>query len=92
MVRSGIELTLGREAMVVFTLQVGTVAEQVTVTEEAPLVETTNATVANLVSEKAIRDLPLNGRSFTDLTASTPGVVTELGVPYSQFSSIRGRL
>ena len=85
MVRSGIEMTLGREAMVDFTLQVGTVAEQVTVTGEAPLVETTNATVAHLVSEKAIRDLPLNGRSFTDLTASAPGVVTELGVPSGVF-------
>jgi len=48
-------------------------------------VETTNATVANLVSEKAMRELPLNGRSFTDLTASTPGVVTELGVPSGVF-------
>ena len=47
--------------------------------------ETTNATVANLVSEKAMRELPLNGRSFTDLTASTPGVVTELGVPSGVF-------
>lgn len=84
-IRSGIELTVGREAMVDFTLQVGSVAEQVTVSGEAPLVEATNATVSNLVSEKAIRELPLNGRSFTDLTAIQPGVVTDLGVPSGVF-------
>ena len=84
-VRSGIDLTLGREAAVDFTLQIGSVSEQVTVTGEAPLVETTNSTVANLVSEKAMRELPLNGRSFTDLTALSPGVVTDLGVPSGVF-------
>src|SRR5438309_1856201 len=45
--RSGITLTVGREATVDFSLRVGAVTEQVTVTGEAPLVETTNATVAN---------------------------------------------
>jgi len=84
-VRNGIDLTLGREAAVDFTLQVGSVSEQVTVTGEAPLVEATNATLSNLVSEKAMRELPLNGRSFTDLTAMSPGVVTELGVPSGVF-------
>ena len=84
-VRSGIELTVGREAVVDFTLQVGSVAEQVTVTGEAPLLETTNATVADLVSEKTMRAIPLNGRSFTDLTALQPGVITDLGIPSGVF-------
>ncbi len=85
LVRSGIELTLGREATVDFSLQVGGVAEQVTVTGDAPLIETTNATVSNLVTEKEMRELPLNGRSFTDLTAIQPGVVTDLGIPPGVF-------
>lgn len=84
-VRSGIVLTVGREATVDFTLQVGTVSEAVTVTGEAPLIETTNATVSNLVSEREMRELPLNGRSFTDLTSIQPGVVTDLGVPSGVF-------
>ena len=66
-VRSGITLTVGREADVDFTLQLGTVAERVEVTGEAPLVETTTSTVSGLVDEKTVRELPLNGRSFTDL-------------------------
>ena len=49
-IRSGIELTLGREAMVDFTLQVGAVADRITVTGEAPLVETTTTELSRLVS------------------------------------------
>ena len=53
-VRSGVTMTVGREAMVDFTLQVGAVAERITVTGEAPLIETTNATVSSLVDEREI--------------------------------------
>src|SRR5205823_13747593 len=52
LVRSGIELTVGREATLDLTLQVGAVSESVTVTGEAPLIESTKAEVAGLVSEK----------------------------------------
>ena len=83
MVRAGIELTVGRQAVVDLTLQVGAVAETVTVTGEAPLLETTNATVADLVSETQMRELPLNGRSFRDLVEIQPGVVTDVGAPQS---------
>src|ERR1700756_3591781 len=78
--RSGITLTVGREAVVDFILQVGTVADKITVTGEAPLVQTANATVASLVDERAMRELPLNGRSFADLTAIQPGVTSNLEV------------
>src|SRR5438128_386739 len=79
-VRSGITLTVGREAVVDFTLPVGAVADKITVTGEAPLVQTANATVAALVDERAMRELPLNGRSFADLTAIQPGVTSNLEV------------
>src|SRR5687768_883664 len=83
LVRAGIEMTVGRQAVVDLTLQIGAVAESVTVTGEAPLLETTNATVADLVSETQMRDLPLNGRSFTDLVTIQPGVVTDMDIPQS---------
>ena len=67
LVRRGITLTVGREAEVNFSLSLGTVAERIEVTGEAPLVETTTATTSGLVDEKTVRELPLNGRSFTDL-------------------------
>src|SRR3989338_7855277 len=62
-VRSGITLTVGREAVVDMALQIGAVAERITVTGEAPLVTTTNATVSTLVDQETLRDLPLIGRS-----------------------------
>ncbi len=79
-IRRGITLTVGREAVVDFTLQVGTIAERINVTGEAPLVQTANATVAALVDQRAMRELPLNGRSFADLTGSQPGVLSDLEI------------
>ncbi|MBI4442395.1 MAG: TonB-dependent receptor [Acidobacteria bacterium] len=72
--RSGITLSVGQEAVVNFSLQVGAVTERIEVTGEASLVETTTATTSGLVDEKTVRDLPLNGRSFTDLMDLQPNV------------------
>lgn len=93
MVRSGITLTVGQVATVDFSLQIGSVNESVTVTGEAPLVNATNATVSGLVSEQAMKALPLNGRSFGDLAATQPGVITNLpllgaGSPNGSYSSM----
>ena len=74
-VRSGIILTLGREALVDFSLKVGQVTESVTVSGDAPLVETTNASVGALVDEVKIRALPINGRDYAALALLQPGVV-----------------
>jgi hypothetical protein len=75
-VRSGITLTVGREAVVNLALKVGQLSDKVTITEEAPLVESTTATMSSLVDERTIRDLPLNGRSWDNLALIQPGVVT----------------
>ncbi|MBI4483068.1 MAG: TonB-dependent receptor [Acidobacteria bacterium] len=74
-VRSGITLTVGREAVVDFTLRVGEVAERVTVTAEAPLIESTTATMGGLVDAKQMRDIPLNTRSFIELVPLQTGAV-----------------
>ena len=75
-VRSGIVLTVGREEVINLTLKVGQLADTVTVTAEAPLVETTSAAMSSLVDQRTIRDLPLNGRSYDTLAQLQPGVVT----------------
>lgn len=74
-VRSGIALSVGREAVVDFSLKLGDVAEQVTVTSEAPVIETTTATVSGLVDPKQMRDIPLNARSFLELVPLQAGAV-----------------
>ena len=73
--RTGVTLTLGREAVLDFTLSVGNVTEQVTVTGEAPMIETTTATVSGLVDPKQMREIPLNARSFIELVPLQAGAV-----------------
>src|SRR6266581_5582124 len=75
-VRSGITLTVGRVAVVNFALMVGQLSDRVTITAEAPLVESTTSAMSSLVDARTIRDLPLNGRSWDNLALTQPGVVT----------------
>lgn len=75
--RPDLPLTVGAVATVDITLQVGATGESVTVTEEVPVIETTRSQVSTLVSEKLVRDLPINGRNFLDFTILTPGVVRD---------------
>src|SRR6267142_533568 len=73
-VRSGINLVVGQDAVVNLTLEVGAIAEQVTVTEEAPLVNTTTSSTSGVITEQQIKELPLNGRSFDQLITLNTGV------------------
>src|SRR3990167_3865834 len=73
-VRSGLTLTVGQEAVVNFTLEVGAVTQTVAVTAEAPLVNTTSGSLGGLVDERKVADLPLNGRNYMDLTMLQSGV------------------
>src|SRR5438094_2694870 len=73
-VRSGINLVVGQEAVVDLTLHVGAPAEQVTVSEEAPLVNTTTSSTSGVITEQQVKDLPLNGRSFDNLILLNVGV------------------
>jgi hypothetical protein len=84
-VRSGLNLTVGSEAVVHFTMEVGSVEETVEVTAEAPLVNTTSGSLGGLVDEQRMADLPLNGRNFTQLTTLSPGVTR--GTPGSAANS-----
>jgi hypothetical protein len=74
-VRSGVVLTVGQEAVIDVTLQVGAVTQTVEVTGEAPLVETSNANLGGLVNDQTIRDMPLNARSWDTLAYLQPGIV-----------------
>src|ERR1700687_4781097 len=75
-VRSGMTLTVGRESVVNLALKGGQISDKVTITAEAPLVESTTSAMSSLVGERTIRDLPLNGRSYDQLALFQPGVVT----------------
>ena len=75
--RSGINLEVGAVASVAVTLEIGAAQDTVTVTAEAPVVESTRSQSSTTVSEKAVANLPVNGRNFIDFTTLTPGVVKD---------------
>ncbi len=75
-VQKGVRLTVAESATQDFTLQVGAVDQEVTVTSEASPVNTTTSELSYLVGERAMRELPLNGRNYTDLALLQPGVVS----------------
>lgn len=72
--RSGLQLFVGQEIALDIELTVAPVAESVTVSAGAPLVETTKSEVSLVVDRAQIDALPLAGRNFSDLTRLTPDV------------------
>ncbi len=75
--RSGITLNVGAVLTYDVALQVGTAQETISVTAEAPVVESTRSQTSTTVTEQQVRDLPINGRNFLDFTVLTPGVVRD---------------
>lgn len=55
-------------------LQAGDVQETVTVTGEAPVINTDTSSKGEVISPRQVEDLPLNGRNFTDLALLVPGI------------------
>jgi len=74
-IRSGIHLVVGEEASVDLRLAVGVEISQITVTADAPVVSTTTRDISGLVREQAVKELPLNGRSYDLLLPLNPGIV-----------------
>ncbi len=72
--RSGLLLEVRQDIRVDLVLQPGDQAQTVTVTEEAPQIETTNATLGGTLSNATINDLPLNGRNYQNLLVLRPGM------------------
>ncbi len=69
-----ITLSIGQSANVDFTLNPGQVEQQVTVTAEAPLIETTRSSTDTVIEQAKIQNLPVNGRQFIDFALLAPGV------------------
>ena len=60
------------------SLKVAAAQEEVTVTAEAPVIETTRTQQASTVGERAVANLPVNGRNFIDFVLTTPGVTRDV--------------
>ena len=72
-VRGGILLEVAQKAQVDFTLKLGSATETVTVTEVAPVTETETASTGQVIENKKVVELPLNGRQFYGLALLAPG-------------------
>ena len=80
-IKKGLTVTVGDHRTMDLTLRVGNaVKTTIVVTEQAPDVQLSNAEISDVVNETTVRELPLNGRSWTDLAtlqAGTNAVVTQ---------------
>jgi len=72
-----LHVDVGATTVIEFKLQVGGAKEMVTVTGDQPLVETESKAVSSLIDKRAIEELPLDGRRFSDLALLTPGVTQD---------------
>jgi len=89
LVSEGTDLAVGQTINLTLALKVG-VEQEITVTAEAPVVETTSAEGATRIDVKSIEGLPNNGRNFLDYTKLTPGVTVVQG-PDGDELSINGQ-
>ncbi len=74
---TGITLNVGDNKEVIIRMKVGSPQQTVNVDASGLTINTTDASVSTVIDRKFVENLPLNGRSFQDLIALTPGVVTQ---------------
>ena len=84
-VRRNLQLTIGQTLALDVILDIGSLSEEVTVSGDASLVNTSSPELSYLVGSAAIERLPLNGRNYTDLALMQPGV---LGYPHRDGGSV----
>ncbi len=74
-VRKAVHVGAGDHAVIDIPLEIGKAVETVSVTAEAPIINSENATVGQAITEKEVEDLPLNGRTPLTLASLSIGVV-----------------
>ena len=91
LLQSNVELQVNQNLRLDGLLTVGEVHAEVTVTSSAMLVNTANSTLSDLVDERRVQDLPLNGRNIMNLTEILPGV-TDISAPETMANTRGGPL
>ena len=84
-VTRNVQILIGQTAAVDLQLSPSGVQESVTVTGEAPLVDTKGSTVAANIDPRQVEQLPLNGRNWMDLTLLAPGARRNEGGGFADF-------
>jgi Carboxypeptidase regulatory-like domain/TonB dependent receptor len=73
-VQNNVTLTVGAQQSLNFTMKVGTINEKIEVTAVSSDLQLASSTISGVEDSKTIVELPLNGRSWTDLATLQPGV------------------
>lgn len=87
-----VELTVGARVNTSLMLAVAGQAQTVTVTGQAPIVETTRSEVSSTVNANSVANLPTNGRNFLNFALLTPGVTYDTRTGDISFAGQRGTL
>ena len=74
LVQEGVGVAVAQTQTLNVTLQIGTIAQDVSVTATLPLTDVTSSSVGETVDTQRLQALPLNGRQFANLAATLPGV------------------
>jgi hypothetical protein len=88
-VQSNIELAVGGQQQLNIPMKLGETTQKVQVTEAAPAVQLTSSTLSGEVESQTVRELPLNGRDWTQLITLSPGAA-KIETQMSYDTSARG--
>ena len=73
LIKTGVQLLVGQTVTVPLQMAPATLSESVTVTGDAPLIDTSNSSLGANIDPKQMQELPLNGRNWMDLALLAPG-------------------
>ncbi len=78
-VQNGIVVEMGRTLDLEFSLDLGQITEEVTVTANTPLLQRTTAEISDVIENREVEQIPLNGRQFLQLAQLSDSVVIPPG-------------
>ncbi|MCU1303877.1 MAG: hypothetical protein JWQ87_4161 [Candidatus Sulfotelmatobacter sp.] len=90
LVQKGINLTVGAQQALNFSLKPGQVSQSVEVTDIIPAVQSNSSSISATVDSRTVRELPLNGRDWTSLATLEPGVAKVPNQVTTAFSANKG--
>jgi carboxypeptidase family protein len=91
-VRDGVRIATGERVRVDLTLGAGSFSESATVTAEASLRQTESSSLGQVIGNRSVVQLPLNGRSYLPLVALVPGVALPPGSAFPRLNGGRPRV
>ncbi|MGB8323435.1 MAG: carboxypeptidase-like regulatory domain-containing protein, partial [Candidatus Acidiferrum sp.] len=83
--RKNVQVEVGKDSRVDAVLQTGSQTETITISEDAPMMDTTSTTLGGTITNQTINEIPLNGRNYQNLLTLRPGTtVYPGGGPWTQ--------